>query len=130
MQAVNLAMLGGAPAELILATRDEKGREAVYTRVFLPPHDWAVYWRFRCRPDFTSYIGKVEKDEETGTETFRYDDVSGFRVAALSRVAVAVGQVIAGAGGAIASLDLNPVMVGAAGQGAVVVDALVEVSKA
>ena len=37
MQAVNLAMLGGAPAELILATRDEKGREAVYTRVFLPP---------------------------------------------------------------------------------------------
>ena len=51
-------------------------------------------------------------------------------VAALSRIAVAVGQVIAGAGGAIASLDLNPVMVGAAGQGAVVVDALVEVSKA
>lgn len=37
MQAVNLAMLGGAPAELILATRDEKCREAVYTRVFLPP---------------------------------------------------------------------------------------------
>ena len=37
MQAVNLAMLGGAPTELILATRDEKGREAVYTRVFLPP---------------------------------------------------------------------------------------------
>lgn len=37
MQAVNLAMLGGAPAELILATRDEKSREAVYTRVFLPP---------------------------------------------------------------------------------------------
>ena len=50
-------------------------------------------------------------------------------VAALSRIAVAVGQVIAGARGAIASLDLNPVMVGAAGKGAVVVDALVEVSK-
>ncbi|ART54140.1 CoA-binding protein [Acidovorax carolinensis] len=47
-------------------------------------------------------------------------------VAALADVAVAVGQVIAGARGAIASVDLNPVMVGAAGEGAVVVDALVE----
>ncbi|RKJ95435.1 acetate--CoA ligase family protein [Alicycliphilus denitrificans] len=50
-------------------------------------------------------------------------------VQALSRIAVAAGRVIAGARGAIASLDLNPVMVGAAGEGAVVVDALVEVSK-
>ena len=50
-------------------------------------------------------------------------------VQALSRIAVAAGRVIAGARGAIASLDLNPVMVGAAGKGAVVVDALVEVSK-
>lgn len=50
-------------------------------------------------------------------------------VRALSRIAVAVGRVIAGARCAIASLDLNPVMVGAAGEGAVVVDALVEVSK-
>ena len=47
-------------------------------------------------------------------------------VAALADIAVAVGQVIAGARGAIASVDLNPVMVGAAGDGAVVVDALVE----
>ncbi|EHL23328.1 CoA-binding domain-containing protein [Acidovorax sp. NO-1] len=47
-------------------------------------------------------------------------------VAALADIAVAVGQVIAGARGAIASVDLNPVMVGAAGEGAVVVDALVE----
>ena len=45
---------------------------------------------------------------------------------ALSAIAVAVGQVICGARGAIASLDLNPVMVGAQGEGAVVVDALVE----
>ena len=37
MRFVNLAMQGGAPAELIVSTRDEKGREAVYTRVFLPP---------------------------------------------------------------------------------------------
>lgn len=51
-------------------------------------------------------------------------------VAALAGIAVAVGQVIAGARGAIASVDLNPVMVGAAGEGAVVVDALVECAAA
>jgi len=48
-------------------------------------------------------------------------------VAALSAVAVTVGQVIASARGRIASLDLNPVMVGARGTGVRVVDALVEV---
>ncbi|NLI53754.1 MAG: xanthine dehydrogenase [Clostridiales bacterium] len=37
MRFVNLAMQDGAPAELVLATRDEAGREAVYTRAFLPP---------------------------------------------------------------------------------------------
>ena len=47
-------------------------------------------------------------------------------VQALADIAVAVGQVIAGAGGTIASIDLNPVMVGAVGDGAIVVDALVE----
>lgn len=47
-------------------------------------------------------------------------------VQALANIAVAVGTVISGARGTIASLDLNPVMVGAAGGGAVVVDALVE----
>jgi acyl-CoA synthetase (NDP forming) len=47
-------------------------------------------------------------------------------VQALASIAVAVGTVISGARGTIASVDLNPVMVGAAGDGAVVVDALVE----
>ncbi len=47
-------------------------------------------------------------------------------VQALANIAVAVGTVISCARGTIASLDLNPVMVGAAGGGAVVVDALVE----
>lgn len=51
-------------------------------------------------------------------------------VLALAAIAVAVGQVIAGARGAIASVDLNPVMVGAAGEGAMVVDALVECAAA
>lgn len=47
-------------------------------------------------------------------------------VQALANIAVAVGTVISGARGTIASVDLNPVMAGAAGDGAVVVDALVE----
>ncbi|MGJ7487361.1 acetate--CoA ligase family protein [Variovorax sp. LT2P21] len=45
---------------------------------------------------------------------------------ALAEVAVAVGQLIVGAGGAIASIDVNPVLVAARGQGAVVLDALIE----
>jgi acyl-CoA synthetase (NDP forming) len=45
---------------------------------------------------------------------------------ALAAVVVAVGQLIVGAGGAIASIDVNPVLVAARGQGAVVLDALVE----
>jgi acyl-CoA synthetase (NDP forming) len=47
-------------------------------------------------------------------------------VAALAAVAIDVGRLIRAAGGKIASVDLNPVMVGAAGEGALVVDALIE----
>ena len=49
-------------------------------------------------------------------------------VAALADIAVRVGQLIVAAQGRIASIDLNPVMLGAEGEGAVVVDALVEVA--
>ena len=44
----------------------------------------------------------------------------------LCRAAVRLGEVIVGAGQSIASIDLNPVIVGAEGEGLVVVDALVE----
>lgn len=37
MRFVNLAMEGGAPAELVLDTRDDRGAEKTYTRAFLPP---------------------------------------------------------------------------------------------
>ena len=47
-------------------------------------------------------------------------------VAAFAKIAVAVGKIAMSAGASIASLDLNPVMVGFAGEGAVVVDALLE----
>ena len=37
MRFVNLAMEGGAPAELVLNTRDDRGTEKTYTRALLPP---------------------------------------------------------------------------------------------
>lgn len=45
---------------------------------------------------------------------------------ALAEIAVALGRLVRDADGRIASLDINPVIVGAAGEGAVIVDALVE----
>lgn len=58
-------------------------------RVFLPGHDYAQYWRFRCKEDFTSYVTERKVDEETEQETLKLEDLAGFRVAAISRVTVA-----------------------------------------
>lgn len=51
-------------------------------------------------------------------------------VEALARQAVALGDYALAAGPRLASIDINPVMVGAVGQGAVAVDALVELHPA
>ena len=58
-------------------------------RIFLPSHDFAQYWRFRVRPDFTSYIAKMERNDESGVETPTMTDLCGFRIAGISRVSVA-----------------------------------------
>lgn len=58
------------------------------SRLFLPSHDWAIYWRYRCKEDFTAYVDKIDDDGE-GKETLRLGDVCGFRVAAVSRVTIA-----------------------------------------
>ena len=58
-------------------------------RIFLPAHDFAQYWRFRVRPDFTNYITKMDRNEESGVETPVMTDLCGFRIAGISRVAVA-----------------------------------------
>lgn len=65
--------------------KDAPGRP----RIFLPYHDFSVYWRYRVRDDFTSYVDKYKKDEETGKEDFEYSNVCGFRVAGISRVTIA-----------------------------------------
>lgn len=51
-------------------------------------------------------------------------------IEALARQAVALGDYALAAGPRLASVDINPVMVGAVGQGAVAVDALVELHPA
>lgn len=56
------------------------------SRVFLPAHDFAIYWRYRVKEDFTSCVSKVE-DTEAG-EQMKFEDVAGFRVAAISRVTI------------------------------------------
>lgn len=58
-------------------------------RLYLPAHDYGAYWRYRVQPDFTKVIGKVTKDDESGTEKYDFQDVCGFRVAGVSRVQIA-----------------------------------------
>jgi hypothetical protein len=58
-------------------------------RIFLPSHDFAQYWRFRVRPDFTNYITKMDRNDESGVETPVTTDLCGFRIASISRVSVA-----------------------------------------
>jgi hypothetical protein len=58
-------------------------------RIHLPSHDFAQYWRFRVRPDFTSYITKMDRNDETGVDTPVTADLCGFRIAGISRVSVA-----------------------------------------
>ena len=58
-------------------------------RVFLPAHDFAQYWKFRTKPDFTTYIEKMQDNGEDEAATPVHVDLCGFRVASLSRVAVA-----------------------------------------
>lgn len=65
-----------------------KDAPAGIRRVFLPPHDFGVYWRFRAKPDFTTFIGKLEKNEDGGEDTPVFEDLCGFRVASISRVTI------------------------------------------
>ena len=58
------------------------------SRLYLPSHDYAQYWRYRVKPDFTSYVAKIEQDDD-GEEKLKHDDLAGFRVAAISRVRLA-----------------------------------------
>ena len=59
-------------------------------RLFLPAHDWAIYWRYRTYKDFTRYIDKIkESDEGEGGERKEFKDVCSFRIAGISQVEIA-----------------------------------------
>lgn len=72
-------------------------------RLFLPAHDYNTYWKYRVKPDFTQVISKVNEREDPGggkdsngepnkIKTPEFSDVAGFRIAAISRVAIASPQ--------------------------------------
>ena len=65
--------------------------------------------RLRIAPLFQGVRGEAPLDAE-----------------ALAQAAIALGAIIASAEGRIASIDLNPVLVGARGAGIVAADALIE----
>lgn len=69
--------LPGVPAKA------KKGR----VRVYLPPADFSLYYRFRVREDFTSWV-EIKEGEE-GEEQCTPRDVAGFRIASIAHVKVA-----------------------------------------
>lgn len=65
------------------------GKEAAIPgnrRIYLPTHDFAVYWRFKSKEDFTHVI--ETKRNEDGEDIEIPSDLAGFRIAALSRVTI------------------------------------------
>lgn len=56
-------------------------------RVYLPKHDFAVYWRYRTREDFTQYVEEW-KDDDDGNRRETLGDLCAFRVLSLSRLRV------------------------------------------
>jgi hypothetical protein len=58
-------------------------------RIYLPSHDFAAYWKYKVKADFTSFVTKVEADSAGGDDKLSLGDLAGFRVAAVSRVSIA-----------------------------------------
>lgn len=72
-------MPGGGASERLNGTR----------RVFLPGHDFGVYWRYRVKDDFTQYVAKFKESEEEGGERSEdLEDMCSFRVAGFSRLRI------------------------------------------
>jgi acyl-CoA synthetase (NDP forming) len=134
-----LADLGAARDGVIVAAM-HKGRREFMIGARVDP----IFGPVVIVGDGGKYV-EVLKDFDVLVPPFDADDVKqllrGLRIArlldgvrgdlpldidALAVAAVAVGRLICAAQGRIASIDLNPVTVGAVGEGAVVLDALVE----
>ncbi|EHP41244.1 hypothetical protein OR16_21136 [Cupriavidus basilensis OR16] len=68
-------------------------RLAGSARIFLPRHDFEVYWRFRVKEDFTQYVDRykdVEDDDGDGNKRRNEElsDLCSFRVAGFSRLCI------------------------------------------
>lgn len=60
-------------------------------RVFLPGHDFGVYWRYRVKEDFTQYVAKFKdssKDDGESSRSEELEDLCSFRVAGFSRLRI------------------------------------------
>lgn len=66
-----------------------EGRREGRARLWFPTHDWIAYTRYAVQPDFTRTKDKQVKDDDTGEMRWTYNDVCGFRIAAVSRVSIA-----------------------------------------
>lgn len=56
-------------------------------RIFLPGHDFKVYWRYRADADFMHYVEEF-KDNDDGDRHETLGDLCSFRLAGLSRLRV------------------------------------------
>lgn len=58
-------------------------------RLYLPYHHEIKYWKYRVRPDFTSYVNKIEPGDDDSPPKIDLSELAGFRVASVSRVTIA-----------------------------------------
>lgn len=75
--------------EWVIPGMPAEGRREGRARLWLPSHDFYAYTRYRVEPDFTRTLDKQVKDEATGEMRWTYNDVAGFRPAAVARVSIA-----------------------------------------
>lgn len=69
--------------------RGKEDKPSGRNRIYLPFHHDVKYWRYRVKPDFTSYVNKVEENNDGGDDKMDIVDLCGFRVASISRVTIA-----------------------------------------
>lgn len=75
-------LIPGLPGKVEKDMEDQLGKP----RLYLPSHDYSQYWKFRVLNDFTLHI-KMSRDPD-GNEILSEQDLCGFRVAGLSRIAI------------------------------------------
>lgn len=80
---------------LIAGMRGDGGRDDLFEkkqlgrrRVYLPYHHDSMYWRFRVRPDFTSYVSEIKHGDDNEPPRLDFKELAGFRVAGISRVTI------------------------------------------